>query len=456
MSTRAFAQDPVTASIVDEAVAVLRDLIRIDTSNPPGNERPAAEYLAAFLHRHGVEATAIGPSRARANLVARVRGDGTSRPLLLVSHLDVVPAEPEGWRFPPFAGALADGFVWGRGAMDCKYRAVTHAMLLVLARRQVLPLRRDVIVAACADEELGGAAGMEWLADNAIDEIDAEFVLGEGGGGDVPAPDGAFCAVGTGEKGSHIVTVVVRGEGGHSLRTRSDGAVERAGEVLRRLANPHLGSAADESVRAMIDAIAARQRESVRGPLLGLLDDATRAAALRALGAAAPDLKRWLEPSLYDLVAVTGIGGGLSVHAHPPEVRITCNVRLLPGRAVEVALASLRRRLAGVDGVEISGVHLDAEASQSPFDTALYRAIVDVYGEVRPTTTVVPWLLGGATDVRFLRAPGRSVYGFFPSITDLPAAEWMSMTHGVNERVSVRNLAWAMRVLYAVMTKLCT
>jgi acetylornithine deacetylase/succinyl-diaminopimelate desuccinylase-like protein len=194
----------------------------------------------------------------------------------------------------------------------------------------------------------------------------------------------------------------------------------------------------------------------VRGPLLGLLDDGTRDAALRALDAAAPDLKRWLEPSLYDLVAVTQIAGGISVHAHPPEVRITCNVRLLPGRSVEVALASLRRRLDGMAGVEIAGVHQDAAASQSPFDTPLYQAIVDVYAAMRPSATVVPWLLGGATDVRFLRAPGRSVYGFFPSIADLPADEWMSMTHGVNERVSLENLAWAMRVLYAVMTRLCT
>jgi carboxypeptidase PM20D1 len=298
--------------------------------------------------------------------------------------------------------------------------------------------------------------GIEWLVRHHLGEIEAEFVLGEGGGGEIPIPHGTFCAIGTGEKSSHDVKITIRGPGGHTLRTRPGNAVLKLGRVLARLEDPHLGSHLDGSVAVMIHRIASRQPPELTGALERLLSDATRDPALADLDRLAPDFKRWLEPSLYDLVATTMVSGGLSPHAYPSEVHLTCNVRLLPGRTIDQTLDRLRARLSGIEGVEITHVHCGAEASQSPTDTALYRAIEEIYAEMRPEATVVPWLLGGATDVRFLRGGDRVVYGFFPSITDLPPYEWMSMTHGVDERVSLANLGWAMRVLYALIQRLCT
>ena len=444
------------SEIVLEAAHYLQDLVRIDTSNPPGNERPGAEYLAEVLDRNGVQSELVGPLPHRTSLIARARGKGRLRPLLLVSHLDVVPAPTSGWSVHPFCGLLKDGFVWGRGAMDCKYRAVTHAMILMLLNRNRISLKRDVIIAACADEEAGGKLGMEWLAANHLDKIDAEFVLGEGGGGEIPTPTGRFCALGTGEKSSYNLTIIVRGLGGHTLRTRPGNALLKLGHVLGALENPHLSSELAASVSLLIESIARHQHDPLQSVLKALLSDSSRDAAMAQLVHISPELSRWLEPSIYNLIATTMVSGGVSPHAYPTEVRLDCNVRLLPGSRIKDAIEIVRSRLKGIDDVEIDGIEEEAYASESSTETLLYHTIKNVLQEAQSDTTVVPWLLGGATDVRFLRQPGRAVYGFFPSLVDLPFHEWMSITHGVDERVSLRNLEWAIRVFYELVLRICT
>ena len=153
--------------VLEETTGWLQNLVRFDTSNPPGNERPAAQFLHDILVSEGIESEIAGPQPHRSSVLARVPGDGSGgRPLLLVSHLDVVPATPAGWDVEPFSATLKDGFVWGRGAMDCKHRVATQAMMLVLAKRRGLNLKRDLVLAACADEETGGQNGMGWLAEN--------------------------------------------------------------------------------------------------------------------------------------------------------------------------------------------------------------------------------------------------------------------------------------------------
>ena len=441
--------------IMEETTDWLQNLVRYDTSNPPGNERPAAEYLHDLLAREGIESEIAGPLPHRSSLLARVRGDGSGgRPLLLVSHLDVVPATPAGWDVEPFSGTLKDGFVWGRGSMDCKHRVATHAMMLVLAKRRQLNLKRDLVMAACADEETGGQMGMGWLAENQMEKVDADYVLGEGGGGEVPAPQGSYCAIGTAEKGGFEVTITVRGQGGHSLRIIPNGAMSRLGQLLGRLDEMRLSSVMTETAALTIESVAPGQPPRVQEALYALLKDATREEGMASLRQTAPSLAGWLEPSLYNSVVPTLVQGGESAHSYPTEVKLHCNVRFLPGQEIEDVLDLLRARVAGIDDVEFSEVEESFFASESSSDTALFRSIRDLYSDLAPGTVAVPWLLGGATDVRFLRTPGRAVYGYFPSISDTPAGR-NSGGHCPNERVALYSVSRALQLLYELITRLC-
>ena len=441
--------------VLEETTEWLQNLVQFDTSNPPGNERPAAEYLNELLAREGIESEIAGPMPHRSSVLARVRGDGSGgRPLLLVSHLDVVPATPAGWDVEPFSGTLKDRFVWGRGAMDCKHRVATHAMMLVLAKRRQLNLKRDLVLAACADEETGGHMGMGWLAENEMEKVDAEYVLGEGGGGEVPAPQGEYCAVGIAEKGAFEVTITVHGQGGHSLRMIPNGAMSRLGQVLARLEEMRLSSAMTETAALSIEAIAPGQPPQVQEGLYALLGDDTREEGMARLRQTAPGLAGWLDPSLYNSVVPTLVRGGESAHSYPTEVKLHCNVRFLPGEKVEDVLDLLRARLDGIDDVELGEVEESFFASESPSDTPLFRSIRDLYEDLSPGTVAVPMLLGGATDVRFLRAPGRAVYGYFPSISLTPDGR-NSGGHCPNERVALYSINRALLYLYELITRLC-
>ena len=441
--------------VLEEAAGWLQNLVRFDTSNPPGNERPAADYLHDILVDEGIESEVAGPLPHRSSVLARVRGDGSGgRPLLLVSHLDVVPATPAGWDVEPFSATLKDRFIWGRGAMDCKHRVATHAMMLVLAKRRKLNLKRDLVMAACADEETGGQMGMGWLAEHRRDELDAEYVLGEGGGGEVSAPQGNYCAVGTAEKGAFEVTITIRAPGGHSLRIIPNGAMSRLGQVLARLENMRLSSTMTETVASSIEAIAPGQTPEVQEALYALLKDATRDEGMAALRQSAPGLAGWFEPSLYNSIVPTMVQGGESAHAYPTEVKLHCNVRFLPGESIENVLNLIRARLDGIDDLEIGEVEESFFAWESPSDTPLFRSISELYEDISPGTVAVPLLLGGATDVRFLRAPDRAVYGYFPSISLTPDGR-NSGGHCTNERVALYSINRALHYLYELITRLC-
>lgn len=446
--------NPHDEAVLEEASQHLQRLIRIDTSNPPGNETPAARYLADVLLDDGIVAELHGPDPTRQSLIARIAGNGERRPLLLVSHLDVVPATQAGWTVDPFAGVVRNGFVWGRGAMDCKYRAVTHAMVLKLASRNHLPLTRDVVIAACADEESGGSLGMQWLAQHRLDLIDAEYVLGEGGGGEIPAPRGRYCAVGVAERGSCEVKITIAGPGGHSYKPKPGNALIKLGQVLRALEDPHLSIQLRPAASVTIDCLAEEQTSPLKEFLLALHHEETRAGVLRDLRTLEPSLADWLEPTLCSSIAPTMVSGGTSPHSHPTSVQLRCNVRLLPGQSIDDVEQELKRRLEGIEGVALE-LHEEAGSSESAVDTPLFHAIEDLYRELRPGVRVVPWLLGGATDVRFLRTPERTVYGFFPSIMDLPFPVWNSITHGIDERISLSNLHFAIKSMYRLVEKLC-
>src|SRR5438445_5252677 len=226
------------AALGDEATALLSQYLRINTTNPPGNEIMAARWLAAVLRRDGIEARIFEPVPGKANLYARLSGDGGARPLILLNHMDVVLASPEYWTVDPFSGLIKDGYVWGRGALDMKGEAIAQLMTILVLKRAHVPLKRDIIFLATADEEIGAGVGAAWIVDHQVDLVkDAEFLLNDGG---LTRADGrggvAFYGVGTTEQSPFWLDVTARGTAGHGSRPTADNPVHRLIRALNRIA----------------------------------------------------------------------------------------------------------------------------------------------------------------------------------------------------------------------------
>jgi len=223
-----------------EAIERLRLMLRQNTTNPPGNELPLAQALADEVREAGIETDVYESAENRGNLVARLRGDGSERPLLLLSHLDVVPAEPDLWRFPPFAAELAEGYVWGRGAIDSKLTGAVMMQVLLMVHRSNIPLNRDLVLVAAADEETGATYGVDWLLQNHPDVFDSEFGINEAGGFTAVIDGQPLYLCQVAEKGSAPVDLVAKGKPGHSSVPHDDNAIVELGRALAQLCEAKL------------------------------------------------------------------------------------------------------------------------------------------------------------------------------------------------------------------------
>ncbi len=430
-----------------EALEVLRDLIRFDTSNPPGHERPAAEYIAALLKREGIPAELIEAAPGRTNVVARLRGRGVDPPLLLSAHLDVVPAPPEGWTHPPFAAEVADGYVWGRGAVDMKHMAAMGLAVLLELARSKAPLRRDVVFAGVADEEAGGGLGAGYLVDKRPELIAAGFALTELGGMAVPMGRRTIVPVQVAERGYLWFRLRARGDGGHGSTPRPGSAVERLARAVERLSRKPLRYHLTESARGFVRCVA-RSRPPASLVLLGLLSEKTAPLALRAL----PAERRWsFRAMLYDTACVTVLSAGTKVNVVALEASAMVDGRYLPGVSRRQFLEEVRS-VVGPD-VEIEPV---AEGSPTvmPPNSALMEAIRRGVAREIPGGEVVGYLMPGLTDAKHYARAGIVTYGFAP--VRLRADEpFATLYHAPDERISVEGFAGGLRLLRAVVEEFC-
>jgi acetylornithine deacetylase/succinyl-diaminopimelate desuccinylase-like protein len=458
-------ETPRDDALAAEALEHLRALLRFDTTNPPGNETPAAEYLATALRGAGVGAEVIESAPGRGNLVARLPasgGAGQPEPaLLLHAHLDVVPArEADGWTHRPFAGDVADGAVWGRGALDHK---ATVAMLLVAVlalRRSGLPLRRDVIFAATADEEAGGFAGAGWLVEHRPELLDATFCIGEGGGYSMYVGSRRFYPCSIAEKGFCRLRVHARGPEGHGAWPVPDNAILTLAEALRRMARPlphHRVAAVDEFVKGL-----ATLAGGAQGAFLNGLASTGRGAGLVTLAAerGGPGLRamgRQLNPMLRNTASPTLLEAGLRDNVIPAEATATLDGRFLPGQTAESMVAELKAAL----GPQLARrVEIEADrvgpAVEMPWQSPLAETLVALTARHDPGTPVLPFMLNAVTDAKHLvRLPSlRFYYGFNPLRTprEFPLLEQL---HAVDERVPVEALAFGAGMLADVLREFC-
>ena len=390
-------------------------LIRLDTTNPPGNERIATDFIGRALLGAGLAGTVVEAAPTRANLITRLAGrDPTMPPLMLSSHTDVVPVEAGRWSRAPFGGEVADGCIWGRGAIDMKSKCAMDLGLILALKRAGVALERDLIVAAVADEEAGSELGARYLVENHPELIRAGFVLNETGGFTLFMGERRFYPIQVAEKGFVTVRMTVTGTPGHGSMPRPDTAIAQLAELIVRITQTPM-----------------RRRVT---PLMR--------ATLSELGIAPDKAPLLFRPMLMNTVTPTIVRAGYKDNVIPGEASVILDGRTLPGEDERGFLSELRE----IVGTEpLLEVVKSAPPSESSADTPLFRLIKARTEAADPGSRAIPWMLPGATDSKFYAQLGAVCYGFAPVRLEAKMP-FGSLYHGNDERMPIDGLLWGLRL----------
>ncbi|MBI4328931.1 MAG: M20/M25/M40 family metallo-hydrolase [Chloroflexi bacterium] len=443
---------PLPPNLLDSAVSLLRDLLRVETTNPGRPEAPAARLLAAYLESHGIAAELVEPAPGRTSLIAHLPGAGDPPALLLLSHIDTVPVpDTSSWAHGPFTAEMADGYLWGRGALDAKGQAAAHAATLVLLREK--PLRRGVVLVAAADEERGGEMGVRWLRQHKPDTLRASYALGEGGGFKGSLGNRPYYTCAVAEKGSLDVRIHARGPSGHASVPPATMAPSLLVEAVRRITRLPWPWTPGEASTAFLRGLGRGQ------PLPRSL--ALRALASRPLGpfllqrgfGLSGEQARALRTLFYTTATLTAIhaDAGEAANVVPTEAEATINVRYLPGDSPDTVLTRIRQALRSLGNGVTAEAGTHSPARSAPLDTPLFQAIQETMGLSDPGVPTLPFLLPASTDLRELDVPG---YGFFP-LPHLPPEEAARLVHGHDERIRLDDLAFAIEATVEVARRVC-
>lgn len=436
--------------IGDEANRLLQDLIRFNTTNPPGNETPCIEHIARTLAREGIDSITLESAPGRGNLVARLKGDGSEAPMMLFGHVDVVPAEADKWQRDPFGGELVDGVIWGRGATDMKHMVVMNLIAFMQLAREKAPLKRDVIFMANADEEVGGLMGAGWMVKEHPDLIRAEYALTEGGATSLELDGKSFFVCSTGEKGAARFKVRGRGRPGHASQPHMDNAILPLSRALIKLIETPLPLTITRTTRAHIEALAADVNPDLAATLRGVLDPDAHAASVAALPLAEP-IKRRLNAMCRNTATPTILRAGAKINVIPAEAEAEVDCRVLPGATPESIAAEVRAVVG--DGIEVEFGRFSPGLESDP-DSPLLETIRASVAAHTGGGQVIPGLITGGTDARHVTKLGTKVYGFIPTRYEGPAM--MGLAHAHDERISTANLLFGTRVIHDVTRRFCT
>ncbi|MCP4753256.1 MAG: M20/M25/M40 family metallo-hydrolase [Proteobacteria bacterium] len=421
-----------------ELTTHLGNLVRINTVNPPGNELEAARYLADLFEKENIESTILESAPGRGNIVARIKGDGTGKPLLLMSHLDVVGVETEKWKHDPFSAEIAEGCMWGRGTLDCKNSVALWAMILLILKRENITPKRDVVFLGAADEETGGQFGAKWLVENHFDLIQAEAALNEGGGFGLDFLDKTYYTYQTAEKGNIWLRFTASGTAGHASTPKADNPVLRITDLVSRLSKLKLGFSVVETVRRMVRTIASTQGFATGLVMKQLLN---RHLSEWVISSAIKDESAGnsFRAMLNNTLCPTVLKAGHKVNVIPSSASMEIDIRVLPGQDPDGILEQIKRRAGS--GFDIETIDL-VPPSESPLDHPLADSIKKVVARHQPDSFTVPLLLPGTSDGAFLRSKGVVVYGFTPV---LPSDD-MDLAHNHDERISLESIKFGLEV----------
>ena len=437
----------------EEATRLLSELLKIDTTNPPGNERAAAEHLQRYFAAEGIESEILEKAPGRSNLLARLKGSRPGPTLMLLSHTDVVPAtNPDSWTYPPFSGEIAEGYVWGRGALDMKSMTATEAVVFALVKRLNMDFAGELIYLAVADEEMGGDYGAKWLAEEHADKIKADYVLNEGGGMPLELDGRVFYTVDTVEKGLWWVKVTVKGTAGHGSVPHDDNPLVKSARFIERIAGEKFPKIVSPAVRAFFERVGGSFGEAGRRIVSAVLSD-EETVDLKQLLAGTPMNPYLVNAFIRTTCSPTKIQAGLKENVIPDSCEFVLDFRYVPGYSRE-QVENVMRAIADDVGIAIEIETLQHHAaSESPADTDFYKIIEETVREEIPGAEPVPYMLTGATDSRFLREIGSVAYGFSPLSTKMTLTERAKLIHNDNERIDLESLELGVRLLAAITMK---
>ena len=429
-----------------DSTALLQQLIRIDTSNPPGNERRAMELVKKVLADHGVDVGMVAADPERPNLIARIRGRDTAPPLLLQGHMDVVPTTGQQWRHPPFAGSVSDGFVWGRGALDMKGPIVMMIDAFLRLADSGDDPAGDVMLCLMPDEEAGSEVGAKYLVSRHPEMFDGvKHAIGEFGGFSYHVAGVEFMPIQVSEQIPVQFTVTFTGAGGHGSLPVSDGAMAQLGRALTALDNHDLPVHIAPATRLMLEGIARHTSGATAFGVRRLLDERTAALTLNLLGAQFGRLGSLLR----NTVSPTVVRGGENGNVIPSVVSLTLDGRMLPTSTPEQFLGELR----AVIGEECE-ISYQTEWNGPPpdLDLSVYPLLKNILTGMRPRVVPLPYMQSGATDGRVFAELGIQTYGFTPM--PLPEGFTFERTvHGADERIPVDALDFGARALHELLRR---
>lgn len=436
-----------------ETTHFLQELVRIKTVNPPGEEIKAAEYIKKVLATEQIKAEILESKPGRGNIIARLNGNGEKKPLLLMAHLDTVQANEDNWIFDPFGGTIADGKLYGRGSYDCKFSAALWMGVMLYCKRLGLPLKRDIILCATADEEISGESGMKWIVDNHFEKIQCEAALNEGGGFGFQLGGKAFYNYQVAEKGSCWIKLVARGTEGHSSIPTSDNAILKIADAIKNLSSlrfpinlrPSIAEFLDVFIDNLLNARLAsitKQMISVGDIIPANLMD--HIAALFVGEEKGPALMAMVHNTLTPTV----IKGGGSYNAIPGKASTIFDLRYLPEQNIYDLLDKVKKQLG--DDIVMEIVNNDF-ATESPIDNPLTVAIKKSIQKNLPGVPIVPFLLPGTSDGRYLRAKNIPVYGFSPLHPD----DDPEVAHKANEFVSIKSIEFGLKTILDLIFFYC-
>ena len=429
-----------------EAVELLSQYLKIDTTNPPGNEILGVAFFARIFEQEGIAYKTYEASTGRGSIKAEIKGTGEKGTIILLNHIDVVPAKASEWSVYPFGGEVKDGFIYGRGALDMKSLGILELLAFLEVKRQGLTPCRDLIFLAVADEEAGGHLGVQYLLDQYPDDFQADLVLNEGGFGlDAVLANRPLFMIASAEKGICQIRLTSTGPPGHSSAPHGENALEKLVQALNRLLsgdNPiivtpqiaeffkHLGTEWDFLKPYLMD-----------GKTTTLVDALTESGVIHV-----PQMSAMLRNTM----SLNILKSGDKTNVIPSKAKAEIDIRLLPGTESDAFIAEVKKRLAD-DSIRIEFLK-KSNASKSPIDTDDFATIKKVHLEHYPNALTVASLLFGASDSRFFRSKGIACYGVCPMLLRM---EDLNRVHGIDERVSVETVIKGTQVYTDIVKKLC-
>jgi Acetylornithine deacetylase/Succinyl-diaminopimelate desuccinylase and related deacylases len=431
---------------IPDPLELTQRLIRLDTTNPPGNESLAARDIQALLRQHQIESEIFESAPGRGNLVARLKGSGKKAPLLLLGHLDVVTADPKEWSHPPFVAEVADGYLYGRGALDMKGMVALEILTLLRIKTEKAELERDLILLLSADEEAGGKYGAQFMTEQHWDKIEAQYVMSEGSVG-LLRDNLHLYPIQVAEKGVAWMELTAHGSSGHGAMPIPDNPVAKLVTGLHRLTARPQPIQKTKIVETFLGRLAEKfsfpksfvLRHFFAWPISWLAP---------ALAGSRIEGEKILNAMLRNTLTPTVLSAGSKTNVIPAEARAEVDGRILPGTTPEDFKRLVESQLEGL-GIEVRFLTQSAP-SESPFDTPFFNALEGAILAQDPDAIVVPYLSPGGTDNRFFRKKGVVSYGLIPLLLD---SKDLAGLHGKDERIKVDQLKRGARILYDLVLR---